>query len=283
MIIKEIKIYLQENLNFLYRIYINLKIKKQLKNEISFFGDKLIVKSKNKSIILFTTHKSASTFFDNFFLKLNKYFDHKYINFDYYNTFLGNNSMHKNRKILDKYFISKGIIYGPIRKYLQIKHIRKFKVILFIRDPRDILVSDYFSLKYSHNVINEKFINQKIRAKKLNLDQFVLKNAENYKKLFNQYVSLFPLDDFTLIKYNIMINDPKKFQSTLTNIFKLDKSKKEVKNFFKAELKQNLNKKINYYSHRKIGTINLYKKFLKQSTIVKLNKVLKPVLLKYKF
>ena len=87
MITKKIKLFLQENFNFFYRNYLRFKIRKRLNNEINYFNGNLNIHSKRKSIILFTTHKSASTFFDNFFLKLNKYFDKEYINFDYYNTF----------------------------------------------------------------------------------------------------------------------------------------------------------------------------------------------------
>jgi len=166
---------------------------------------------------------------------------------------------------------------------LKIKNIKQFKVILFVRDPRDILISDYFSLKYSHNVINQKFIDQKREAKKLDLDQFVLKNAENYKKLFNEYKKLFSGDDFTLIKYSTMIKQPKKFKNILIKIFKLNKSKKEINSFFDEELKQNFKQKINFHSHRKLGTVNLYKKFLKPETIFKLNKIFKSIILKYSF
>ncbi len=282
MTIKKIKIFIQEKFNFVYRIYIKFVLRSKLQDEINFFQNKYQISSKSKSIILFTTHKSASTFFDKFFFQFKKNFNKKYLNFDYYNTYFGGNTLHKNSNFLVKNFLSRGIIYGPIRSPIKLKSLEKFKIILFVRDPRDILISDYFSKKYSHNIINKKFLNQKKEAKKLDLDTYVLKNAKIYLRIFNQYISLFTLSDFTLIKYNTMINNPKRFQSLLVEIFDLDQSKKEIKNFFKKELKQDF-KKNNYSSHRKTGTINIYKKFLKQKTILKLNKIYKPILLKYKF
>ena len=130
-------------------------------------------------------------------------------------------------------------IHGkPFLLYLlkQFKHYG-VKNFLFLTGYKSEKISDYFSKKYSHNIINKKFLNQKKEAKKLDLDTYVLKNAKIYLRIFNQYISLFTLSDFTLIKYNTMINNPKRFQSLLAEIFDLDQSKK-----LKISLKKNLSK-----------------------------------------
>ena len=46
----------------------------------------------------------------------------------------------------------------------------------------------------------------------------------------------------------------------LIRIFKLDKPKKEIDFFLIKNFKQNFKRKINFHSHRKLGTVNLYKR-----------------------
>ena len=154
--LKQLKIFLQNNFNFLYRIYLKLVVKKKFRTEIDFFEKENNIESQNnkKSILFFTSHKSASTFFDNFFDVIKNLQDRTCINVDQYNTFILNNKFNKQEKFLGK-FKNSGYIFGPIRNYLNIPKIYEYKIVLFLRDPRDVLVSDYYSIKYSHNVINK--------------------------------------------------------------------------------------------------------------------------------
>jgi hypothetical protein len=80
---------------------------------------------------------------------------------------------------------------------LGIPDLEKFKVVLVVRDPRDILVSDYYSIAYSHAIPEgEKrqiYLSRRESALTSDLDEYVLKNSEKLRAIFEKYDQhLFP-------------------------------------------------------------------------------------------
>lgn len=65
----------------------------------------------------------------------------------------------------------------------------KTKNILLVRDPRDILVSLYFSLKYSHKIPDDHpMLKHRKLYSKIGIDEAVLKEALKFKNQFHIYL-----------------------------------------------------------------------------------------------
>lgn len=86
----------------------------------------------------------------------------------------------------------------------------KTKNILLIRDPRDMLVSHYFSLKYSHTVPklenNEHpLIKQRTAIQNTDIDKVALNMAQNTRKHFEMYIKHLPVDTTRVYRYEDIV------------------------------------------------------------------------------
>ena len=280
---KSIKIFLQNNLNFFYRIYLKIIIKKKFKTEVSFFEGKNFNTTDKKSILFFTSHKCASTFFDKFFYLIKNCQDRLCINVDQFNTFILENKFNNSEKFLGK-FKAKGYIFGPIRTFLNIPDIQNYNVVLFLRDPRDVLVSDYYSMKFSHNIINKKFILEKKQAQNKNINEFALWKAEYYKKKYKSYLPLLELDNVEYIRYNDFIEHTQKTRNKLLKIFEIKNFNKELKDLLnEKDILPRKDNKIDLHSHKKMGQLNIFKSHLNDETIKYLNDEFSEIIEKLSF
>jgi len=89
-------------------------------------------------------------------------------------------------------FKPEGYIYTVFGGMIEgIPALEKFKVVLVVRDPRDILVSDYYSIAYSHAIPDgEKkalYLSRRDAALASSLDEYVLSHAVKLKSIFDKY------------------------------------------------------------------------------------------------
>ena len=69
-----------------------------------------------------------------------------------------------------------------------LKHIptpENTRYIFVVRDPRDLVVSDYFSIRYSHSLINQWMIEKRKLLNKLSLEEGITERINN----FHSYIS----------------------------------------------------------------------------------------------
>ncbi|MFO8053162.1 MAG: sulfotransferase family 2 domain-containing protein [Candidatus Omnitrophota bacterium] len=134
-------------------IFRKIKISNKFKTERAFLKTKLISKSNHQSILFFTTPKAASCYMGNIMKKLCKEAGLVTVDLDAYFYTIG-----KQSKWLDAKRISKkasyqpsGYFFGPFRSvHKGISNLDSYKILIVVRDPRDVLVSNYFSICYSH-------------------------------------------------------------------------------------------------------------------------------------
>lgn len=96
---------------------------------------------------------------------------------------------------------------GPVRMPVTLdpSQIANDCIILHLRDPRDVLVSMYYSWTYSHPGVDED-LRQGWRKK--GIDAFVLRQSADLKQKYELYVQHFlPLPQTTLLKYEMFVLD----------------------------------------------------------------------------
>ncbi|HWY11768.1 MAG TPA: sulfotransferase domain-containing protein [Bacteroidia bacterium] len=231
-------------------------------------------KCPKKSVLFFTAHKSASSFFNWYLKDLSVRTGQIHIDINGYFGTQGPAGIQKqnSEEFKNKAFKKIGFIYGPLRNYIAVPEIEDYPIVLVLRDPRDVLTSQYFSIKNSHPLITSQLIERRKIAQASTIDEHVLSNqSDRFVKTYNEYLThVYGKKNVLFIKYEELISDFKTclekinkhcgFELTQEQINLLDKSA-----IFKA-------KKEDQHTHvRKISSGD-HKEKLKPETIKILNK-----------
>ena len=184
-------------------------------------------------------------------------------------------------------FVKTGYCYMGFRclpSYLHNFDFKEVKKILLLRDPRDILVSHYFSAKYSHGITTGDLGKEQTRVRQelveVSIDDYVLQISETFLRVFDLY-NLIEDNNLKVFKYEDIIFNKEQFM-------------RDILYFLDLKLPDNLISEttIKYDIFPKSEDVNAhirkvipgdYKEKLKVGTITKLNECFKDILLKYQY
>lgn len=265
-----------------FRKYIDSSYKRSL----GLHGNKEL-RSDKQSIAFISFHKCATSFFSSkVFKKLNSHTQIDYLQL-----------MYSQENLYYPMIIEKGILYGVLRlqdedhprydfvqNFLNQKKFHQLKHIFWIRDPRDILVSMYYSFGHSHGYaknLNFRLYQeeQRNKIKAQSLDEFALKEAHNLNKKFlhmNRLVT--QSSENILLRYEDMVLDFDNFFNELNEFLEIDKG---FYNEFKRATRPN--EIIQEDRHKRSGGVGGYKDFLKPETVNKINDILHDILLIFNY
>ena len=246
-----------------------------LKNERRLYKRKINSASRKQSIIFFTTHKAASSFFYKFFDLVAKKNDYIKINFDEFIL------RYPNKDTKNIYFENsrdKGFIFGPIRKFQRFDKIENFKVILLLRDPRDVLVSHFYSTMVSHPINSIKMIEKREYFKNKSIDNYVVDRSNWLLQIYQGYMN--NLKNYHYIQYENLIQDSQKIIRELLKYLEISLDENII-NFLSKELESP--KVEDVKKHKRSGKAGQYGSHLKKETIEKLNNQFKNVLVNFDF
>lgn len=267
-----------EILFYLYKyLYLNPRGLFEFKNERLSIKRNLKINTKLQSIIFFTTHKCASKFFHQFFKDITKQSDFKKFNFDEFKLRYEKYSSYE--EIYHDYANDKGGIYAPIRRFQKFKNLNNYKVILALRDPRDTLVSYYYSTLYSHDTNSVNFIRHKNKFKNSKIDSFVIENSDWLLNIFEQYIA--NLNTYHYINYEKLISFPSETLQSLLRYIEIDISEIRIAEYVKNLTPSGSNE--NLSQHKRSGLSGQYVKHLSPKTITYLNNKFKHIIDYYDF
>ncbi|MEO0533260.1 MAG: sulfotransferase domain-containing protein [Cyanobacteria bacterium P01_A01_bin.123] len=187
-------------------------------------------------------------------------------------------------------FTKRGVIYGPIRisadetdpvgKVLvkpTTDHgfIRDKIALFFVRDPRDILVSSYYSFGFTHGLSRVDEIRERQEARRKiireqTLDEYVLQSVENQINLFSILYDLSnACERSVILKYEDMINDFDTFVKQLLRYVSL--SDGIIQGCYERSRPKMTEDKT---SHRRSGHVQGFRHKLEEDTIETLNRKL---------
>ncbi|WP_298637102.1 sulfotransferase domain-containing protein [uncultured Umboniibacter sp.] len=119
-------------------------------------------------------------------------------------------------------FADTGIVYTGFRSYpLSFKlNLKPSKNLILVRDPRDMLVSLYYSIAKSHVALNDKDGSwqrerQEVQSKQLN--EFVLERSFSYAEYFKWYGHAFQGVDVKVVRYEDIIYKKLEWMVDLVN------------------------------------------------------------------
>jgi hypothetical protein len=176
------------------------------------------------SFYVFALHKSGSTLLNNMLIEALDYAQVPHIALSELAFAAG---LPENEVTNAEDFIfSQGYCYRGYREfppYLKSFDIMKNKKVLLIRDPRDMLVSDYFSVAYSHPLppkgpVREVMIELRDFARKRDVNEYCLSQVAVFKKEFEGYRHLLDTD-IRVYRYEDVIFEKQKWLAEMLSYF----------------------------------------------------------------
>lgn len=237
------------------------------------------------SIAFISLHKCATSFFSRTVLKELK--ELALVNYQSYEY------LHEEK--IAPIIKPEGYIYAVLRLYdrdhpgykltnelINPSNLKKIKTIFWVRDPRDILVSLYYSFGFTHpespnQIIKAHQHQRREKIQKMSLDEYALNEAPNLQWKFEQIDNLREqLPDHLFMRYEEMIHNFDPFFQTLSDFTGLDK------NLYKQMYQQTRpNESEDTSKHKRSGKTQAYLEKLKPETIEMLNSILAPTLEKF--
>lgn len=241
-------------------------------------------KHKYESVFFYTFHKCASTLFSGYILKNIT----GLCNIDYAKMIYSNKMPNKIC------FKRSGYVYGPIRLSVKTntplyekftkrvntnEFVRDKLAIFLVRDPRDILVSQYYSFGFTHSLtpnlkIQNRHLANRAKIKAMTLDEYVVNEAPSIKLYFNIAHELSKgCNRGVILKYEDMIDNHEQFSRDLNQFIKISNKVKDQ--LFLSTRPKTVE---DTSSHRRSGRPGQFRSKLNQKTIKRLNMILKPTL-----
>jgi hypothetical protein len=116
--------------------------------------------------------------------------------------------------------LSPGNVYGGFRNaplgLLEEPLLKSASSILLVRDPRDALVSEYFSNAFAHSIpesggTRDIMLAERARAQKASIRDFVVSSAARFKETLQEYAEFLALPGLRLYRYEEAIMDKRWF------------------------------------------------------------------------
>lgn len=192
-----------------------------------------------------------------------------------------------------------GYAYGVIRildslhpsfqltnQLLDKKNLDGRKIIFYVRDPRDILVSMYYSFGFSHpfspsGEIRAYQQERRRQIQQMTIDQYVLRTAPVLLEKFNRLITLMEQhrpQDTLLLKYEDMIYRFDHFYRELSRFVPLNNSvRDELFNQTRPPETEQPDQ------HKRKGAPGDYQVKLDKKTLPELDRILEPVLKRFEY
>lgn len=172
----------------------------------------------DRSLLFFSLHRSGSTFLHRVLRDLAGSRGYRTVNLERYWTLRGRSleEAFADRERLERVIHPRGYYYGPFRGWRKLPGLGGFSVLLTLRDPRDVLTSQYFSLTRSHRMLSVDHYEQRREARGMDIDTFVLSEAEGWRRKYGEYFEhLVPRENVLLVRYEDLVED---FPGTLGRV-----------------------------------------------------------------
>lgn len=178
-------------------------------------------------------------------------------------------------------FKAEGFHYGPLYWFVEnLPDIERFRVLLTLRDPRDMLTSQYYSRAYAHTIFNQAGVDRRRKAREMGIDAFVRAELPELEERYTGYYeNLVGRENVLFLPYEKMVTDFDDWLSDLAGYLGAPPDHPELAKI-RAEASFRV-KKEDKYSHRRSVQPGNHREKLKPETIRFLNERLGPLMEKF--
>lgn len=248
--------------------------------------------SQPTSVLFFTTHKCASTFIPPLLKTITRNSNYNFKDYAGAIWNLGDqldiDQDHKNflsdflEEAADELFFRRGDIYAPLRVPVDFPERNGLKHIFFLRDPRDVLVSSYYSFGFTHALpknfkLKKRHQTRKQKIQEQGIDDYVLSEATDWLIRYLKYKELLETSNsYLYVKYDDFQGDTVTFMKKVINYLNVVVPEQEIQELsLKASPVQTTKDNT---KHKRSGKSHQYLEELKPETVKKLNEVFAEVL-----
>jgi hypothetical protein len=244
--------------------------------------------SKNQSVLLFSVYRAGSTFLGSLMKKIAVEAGLTAVDLDgyFYELGKGKDWEGKGRVMLDVPYQSTGYFYGPFRTFNRgIRSIEDYKILLVLRDPRDVIVSSYYAI-YSHVtplLESKQALRTRMKRRKKELeqtiDEFVINRSNSNSRFLNRYhvyhKELMGKPNVLYLKYEDMVENFDAWLDQLIKFLGIDLCQEFIDQV-KAEVDFKVSKE-DIHKHKRQVTPGDHQRKLKPETIDLLNEKTKEI------
>ena len=186
---------------------------------------------------------------------------------------------------IESYLARPGVVWGGWRKYpfnYRLPLGPATRTYLLVRDPRDVVTSKYFSVKYSHSTAGpvDGILKTREMLGNQDIDTFALDRAHQTAGWFRDY-DILCSSHFLLRRYEDIIFDKGKFVAELCSHFEIDIPKQRLESVAKAiDIRPEAE---DVMAHVRRVTPGDHREKLKEETVEQLNDIFKDILAKYDY
>lgn len=194
--------------------------------------------STKESVLFFTVHKSATSFMSGYLGEVAKAAGLTFIDYAMYFHGMGQEGLKRQQEVaqLKNVFNNRGYFYGPLRYFIPVRAIETYRIVLLVRDPRDILTSQYFSIRNSHPLITERMIERNVAAQQMTIDEHVRSQADRFLQTFQTYANhLLNRENVLLLRYEDMIRNFPDFLNSVNQHCHLDLTYDQLRKLDRAD------------------------------------------------
>ncbi|MCQ3936012.1 MAG: hypothetical protein DPW18_03075 [Chloroflexi bacterium] len=184
-----------------------------------------------------------------------------------------------------------GYLYSVFGGMIEgIANLEKYRVVLMVRDPRDVLVSEYFSIAYSHSEPSlrgnkyQEFMKMRQQARQITVDEYVAGECDRVHATYSRYMDLL-LDDYPHVhvaKYETMTHEFQTWLDRLLEYCGLEISD-QLRQDVLREAARIQPKRENIQQHIRKGKPGDHKEKLKPETVERLNSKFSDVLKRFQY
>jgi hypothetical protein len=238
--------------------------------------------STERSILFFSIYRGGSTFVGELMKKIAREVGLTPVDLDGYFFSLGRGKEWEGQGRVRRRvpYQPRGYFYGPFRSFNRgISNLEDFKILLVLRDPRDVIVSSYYSI-YSHvtpMLEGKRALRVRMKRRKKTLeqsvDEFAINKLEANSRFLDRYQEyyreLLNKPNVLFLKYEDMVGDFSAWLDRLIRFLELDLSGEFIRKL-KAGADFKVSKE-DVYKHKRQVTPGDHSRKLKPGTIEILN------------
>ncbi len=242
-------------------------------------------------IVVFTLHKSASMFLHRQCELLSRL-----AGIDYHSPNLPASGLHARRLLLDRtLWAERHGCFAPIRFFVDIPRMEDYRVILHLRDPRDVLVSMFYSYCFIHAGEIPPNTGYRREVAERGIDDFVLAKASersgeilgdygsgghiealigNVPRRYRDYLDRLLGKPFvTLVRYEEMVTDYRAWLEKFIEPFPLTDRPRHVETLAREASQLFPKREQDVVSHLRHVAPGDYREKLRPATIRRLNEI----------
>jgi hypothetical protein len=174
-------------------------------------------------------------------------------------------------------FVAQGRFYAPLRYFVDIPHLDQYKVLLVLRDPRDVLVSRYYSERFAHVRLDKGFLDHCRKVEDMTIEEFVVGYTDDvgaHYRLFMEHAA--DLEHAHVVPYEEVIADFAGFLRGVNEYASLGRSEEEILEIAGRESFSVSSE--DKYSHKRSVKARNFEEKLPAETIAVLNRELGDIL-----